>query len=252
MVIDTLNMKAQKAHALEAWGHQSEQIDDYTRRGLTEKYDTEDGRRLWMMVDPYAYRDRLTMPKLLINGTNDRYWTLDALNIYWDDLKGPKAVVYLPNAGHGLQEHREYALNGIAALFRHVVSGRTLPNLSWKHTDADDGRLRFEFGSSPSPKSARLWVATAPTRDFREARWDSSTLDIGNDRDDPQDVRGNGKKPASGIGNVVEISSFAITVTRDRPRSGFVAIFGDIEYEIDGIRYHLSTQIRQTGTGPGK
>jgi PhoPQ-activated pathogenicity-related protein len=220
MVIDTLNMRAQKAHALEVWGKQSDQINDYTRRGLTEKYDTELGHRLWMMVDPYAYRDRLTMPKLLINGTNDRYWTLDALNIYWDDLKGPKSVVYLPNAGHGLQEHRAYALDGIGALFRHVAAGRPWPRLSWKHSDTADGRLRLEVESSPAPETAQLWVATAPTRDFREARWNPTPLRI----DGP-----------SIVGEVA------------RPASGFVAIFGDLGYAGDGIRYHLSTQIRQAG-----
>ena len=61
------------------------------------------------MVDPYTYRDRLTKPKLLINGTNDRYWTLDALDLYWDELKGPKYVVELPNAGHGLKVNRDWA-----------------------------------------------------------------------------------------------------------------------------------------------
>ena len=55
------------------------------------------------MVDPYSFRDRLTMPKLLINGTNDRYWTLNALDLYWNELKEPKYVVELPNAGHGLE-----------------------------------------------------------------------------------------------------------------------------------------------------
>ncbi len=90
MVIDTLNMKAQKAHSIEVWGKFSEQIDDYTSRGLTDKFDDPDGARLWKMVDPYSYRDRLTMPKLMINGLNDRYWTLDALNIYWGELKGPE------------------------------------------------------------------------------------------------------------------------------------------------------------------
>jgi PhoPQ-activated pathogenicity-related protein len=220
MVIDTLNMKAQKAHSLEVWGKFSEQIDDYTSRGLTEKFDTPDGHKLWEMVDPYSYRNRLALPKLLINGTNDRYWTLDALNIYWDDLKGPKGVVYLPNAGHGLQENRHYALNGVGALFRHAVANRPMPDLSWTHSDAEDGGLRLQVRSSPEPKSARLWVARSDTRDFRDSRWEPTPMLIN--------------------GSVVkgEVA---------RPGLGFIALVGDLEYEVEGIPYHLSTQIRQTG-----
>jgi PhoPQ-activated pathogenicity-related protein len=213
-------MKAQKAHSLEVWGKFSEQIDDYTSRGLTDKFDTVDGHKLWEMVDPYSYRHRLGLPKLLINGTNDRYWTLDALNIYWDDLKGPKGVVYLPNAGHGLQEHREYALNGVGALFRHAVAKRPMPDLSWTHSDSEDGGLRLQVRSSPEPKSARLWVARSDTRDFRDSRWEPTPMLIN--------------------GSVVkgEVA---------RPGQGFIALVGDLEYEVEGIPYHLSTQIRQTG-----
>ena len=225
MVIDTLNMKAQKAHALEVWGRLSEQIDDYTSRGLTEQYDTERGRRLWELVDPYMYRNRLLMPKLLIFGTNDPYWTLDALNIYWDGLKEPKDVVYLPNAGHGLQPNRDYATNGVGALFRHVVSDRPLPKLTWSHRDAEDGRLRLEITSSPTPKSAKLWIASAPTRDFRKAHWESTPL------------------PLDGTTIVGEVG---------RPESGYIALLGDLEYEIDGVAYHLSTQVRQAGAGTEK
>jgi PhoPQ-activated pathogenicity-related protein len=229
MVIDTLNMKAQKAHALEVWGRQSEQIDDYTRRGLTEMYGTEAGDRLWRMVDPYSYRNRLDMPKLLINGTNDPYWTLDALNIYWDDLTGPKSVVYLPNAGHGLQEHRDYAFGGIGALFRHVAIGRPMPAFWWTHSDAADGRLRLEVTASPAPRSAQVWVARSETRDFRKARWESAPLTL----------------PADAAGKTL-VAAIA------RPETGFVALFGDLEFDDDGQGYHLSTQIRQVGPRPAK
>ena len=221
MVIPTLNMRAQNKHQLEVWGKYSEQIEDYTRRGLTEKIDMSTGTKLWHMIDPYSYRDRYTMPKLIINGTNDRYWTLDSLNVFWDDLPPPKWVVYLPNAGHGLQEHREYAIHGIGALFRHVVSGRPMPELWWRHVDGPDGALVLSFKSTPEPKSVQVWVARADTRDFREARWAPA----------PHEREKN----------------FVARVPK--PDKGYVALFADLGFEVDGLEYHLSTQIRESGTG---
>ncbi len=73
MVIDTLNMKAQGPYQLKSFGHYSEQIRDYTERGLVPTPETAEAQRLWAMVDPWVYRERLTMPKLMINGVNDPY-----------------------------------------------------------------------------------------------------------------------------------------------------------------------------------
>ncbi|MFO0952564.1 MAG: PhoPQ-activated protein PqaA family protein [Isosphaeraceae bacterium] len=225
MVIDTLNMKAQKAHSMEVWGKTSEQIDDYTSRGLTEIFDDPKGKTLWKMVDPYTYLDRLTLPKLLINGTNDRYWTLDALNIYWDELKGQKSVVYLPNAGHNLAVNRNYALTGVGAFFRHNVSNRPWPKMDWEHSDGDGGALRLTVKSTPEPKSAKLWVAKSDTRDFRDSTWEPT----------PMTVSGSVAKGET-----------------PRPSKGFIALVGDVEYEVDGFTYHLSTQVRQTDAKGGK
>ncbi len=145
MVIPTLNMKAQSQHQLDVWGKYSEQIEDYTRRGLTEQFDTPVGRQLWKLVDPYTYLDRIKIPVLQINGTNDRYWTLDSMNLFWDDIHAPKYVVYLPNAGHGLDQHREYATHGIAALFRHAATGRSMPKITWEPVrNTEDGSLTLK------------------------------------------------------------------------------------------------------------
>ena len=77
-------------------------------------------RRLWAMVDPWVYREKLTLPKMLIHGTNDPYWASDAMNIYWDDLKGDKLACCVPNAGHSLTPEEEPASRQLTIIERAI------------------------------------------------------------------------------------------------------------------------------------
>jgi PhoPQ-activated pathogenicity-related protein len=92
MVIDMLNMRVQTDWADKVYGKQSEQIRDYTDLHLLEKPDDPVMVKLRGWVDPYSYRQRYNMPKLLLLGTNDPYWTVDSLRHYWSELPGPKLI----------------------------------------------------------------------------------------------------------------------------------------------------------------
>lgn len=224
MVIVMLNLGEQGDNQLKVWGKYSEQIEDYVNRGLMTASKTGDGTKLWKMVDPYTYLDRLVKPKMLINGSNDRYWTLDALDLYWNDLKGSKYLVELPNAGHGLNKNRDWALNGVGAFFRHTATNRPMPQLKWSSSGSKGAdELTLSVQAEPAPKSARLWVATTGSRDFRESTWKPSPLTAGST------ISATAKKPA-GAQNL--------------------AAFIDLEYEVDGLPYHLTTSFFKTPMEP--
>jgi PhoPQ-activated pathogenicity-related protein len=222
LVIDTLNMKAQLPYQLRSFGKYSAMIGDYTRRGLVPMPDTPEAKRLWAMVDPWIYRDRIKQPVMIINGANDPYWTTDALNLYWDDLKNPKWVLYVPNAGHNLQQRkggesdRARALNTLAAFGYHQIHGGELPKLRWRHTDGC-GKLLVSVEATAAPRAARLWVVRAPTRDFRKGTWEEQPATIKGGR-----VQGEVTPPADGC----------------------LAFFAELDYEVNGLVYHLSTQMR--------
>jgi PhoPQ-activated pathogenicity-related protein len=179
MVIDMLNMSAQMKHQVATWGDYSEQIGDYTERGLQKHLSSDDGRDLVKIVDPYAYRRVLTQPKLLMFGTNDRYWPLDAANLYWDDLPGEKHLLYIPNNGHGLKDFPRI-IGSLAALHARAASGKELPKLRWQYENGD-GHLRLRVTSGEKPTKVQAWVASAPTRDFREAQWTSRPMQTDGD-----------------------------------------------------------------------
>lgn len=84
MVIDMLNIPAQTRLQHDTFGGLSDQIQDYEDIGFAERIDSDRGRELLEIVDPYRYRASPTQPKLILLGTNDRYWPLDALSAYWD------------------------------------------------------------------------------------------------------------------------------------------------------------------------
>jgi PhoPQ-activated pathogenicity-related protein len=218
IVIDTLNFRPQMKHQMATWGTYSEQIADYTSKGLVDVMEKQPEIPLWRWVDPYTYRSELKLPKLLINGTNDRYWVIDALNLYWDDLVGPKHVFYVPNAGHGLDGGRDAALTTLAVFAQHVATKKPLPKLTWLHDD-DGERMRLMVRSEAKPKSVRLWLARSDDKDFRPDRWNASELS------------------ANGDG--------AYVAHVDKPASGHIAYFGEATYTFGDVEYGLSTQIRQ-------
>jgi PhoPQ-activated pathogenicity-related protein len=225
VVIDTLNMRAQMPRQLQAFGDYSSRLTPYSSRGLLPIPETPEGERLLSMVDPWAYRDRLTMPKLIVNGTNDFYWATDALNLYWDGIPADKWVLYVPNAGHNLRrqdrpqpDQLNDLINGLAAFSRHQITGTSMPKVSWKHENVN-GNLRLSIAATPAPTGARLWIAQTPTRDFRTAGWSEHKVSLTD-----------GKI----VGEVTP------------PDKGHLAFFGELDYEIDGLRYHLSTQVRMT------
>jgi PhoPQ-activated pathogenicity-related protein len=218
IVIDTLNFRPQMKHQMATWGEYSEQIADYTSKGLVDVMEKHPEIPLWRWVDPYTYRSQLKLPKLIINGTNDRYWVIDAMNLYWDDLAGPKHVMYVPNAGHGLDGGRDAALTTLAVFAQHVAMGKPLPDISWLHDD-EGNRLRLAVRSNPTPKAVRLWVAHSEDKDFRPDRWNSTVVS------------------ANGDGEY--------TAHVEKPANGHVAFFADATYTFGPLEYSLSTQIRQ-------
>jgi PhoPQ-activated pathogenicity-related protein len=225
VVIDVLNMRAQMSRQVQTLGAYSSRLTPYSSRGLLPIPETPAGRRLLNMVDPWAYRDRLTMPKLIVNGTNDFYWATDALNLYWNELPANKWVIYVPNAGHDLRRQDRGSsdqtadlINGLAAFSRHQINGRPMPEVSWKHEDRD-GKLRLSIAANPQPIAARLWVAQTASKDFRAAKWTEQTANVSD---------------GMVVGEVTP------------PRTGHVAFFGELDYAIDGLKYQLSTQVRVT------
>ena len=215
IVIDTLNMPDQMKYQLEVWGSYSEEIGDYTVRGIQDHLGTEMGQNLVSIVDPYSYREQLTMPKLSVIGTNDNYWVLDAMNLYWDGLPDPKYVLYVPNSGHNLED-RERAISGLTGFYRFVASDRDLPSITWKHSQEND-RLQLHYKSDQKPVEARLWVAASINRDFRNATW----LSV----------------PAKLLDNGAFVGELILSPTH------YVAILGELIFMIDGQPCPLSTQV---------
>lgn len=174
MVFDVLNMEPQMEHQRASWGALSEQIADYSSRNLTQRLGTGAGERLTALVDPFSYRERITQPKLVIYGTNDRYWPVDSARLYWDELRGPRLPLYIPNQGHKLTDVRRI-LAGLNALHQYSARGQPLPDFGWDWQEKK-GRLALTMRASPEPTLVRAWVAHAPTRDFREAQWRSRLI----------------------------------------------------------------------------
>lgn len=213
-VYDNLDLTRQMEHQLEAWGDYSEQIEPYTTRNIPQRLKEESVRGLGTLVDPYTYRDKVTVPKLIVNGTNDRYWPLDALNLYYDDLVGEKYILYVPNKGHDVGDMKRIVGSWIA-FFRKVDGEIKFPKLSWDYQKKQDG-VELVVRSDIEPVKVVAWITESPTRDFRDAVWQELEM-------------------------AREDSIYRYILKK--PEQGYAAIFGEAVYKSGGPEFFLSTNV---------
>ncbi|KAF2959103.1 PhoPQ-activated protein PqaA family protein [Thermotoga sp. 38H-to] len=208
MVYDNLNIEAQLLHQKEYYGTYSEKLRDYQERGLFEILENDLGKRLLEIVDPYAMRLRLSLPKILVLGTNDEYWTVDSANLYVDDLPGETFLFYSPNDPHNLKNVKEI-IETLSSFFKMYPK---LPKVEFFYRD---GKIFVE--RIPEIVDAELWFARSKSRDFRKAVW----LRRG----------------------VEETDDSLIGVPPEKPEGFHQAYFLGVTLEINGLRMKLCSKM---------
>jgi PhoPQ-activated pathogenicity-related protein len=164
-VIDALNSEAITRHHFEAYGFFSTALNDYVNHKLfPDKVGTPEYQHILAIEDPYHYlkRERLKIPKFMINASGDQFFLPDNSQFYYDRIQGEKHIRYVPNAKHNLAGSD--AVESMLAFYEAVLNNRPRPVFSWKKQK--DGSLVVTV--KDKPKEVNLWQATNPkARDFR-------------------------------------------------------------------------------------
>ncbi len=216
MVINMINMPKSIPYHVESWGDYSIQIKDYVDLGIAQKTNTPEGKEIVEMIDPFSYREKLTMPKFIFSGTNDPYWPVDAVKFYFNQLPGENYLHNVANTGHGLGDKKQ-AMTALSAFFGETLQGKKYPTCSWEVKENQVVKLKVK--TSPDRLAGiLLWKADSEDRDFRDNQFVS------------EQIKMTGKE-------IVEI-------TIPYPKSGFRAFYVDLLYYApDGDIYSKSTQV---------
>lgn len=217
MVIDILNMPVNLDYQMKVWHRYSEQIDDYVKLGIPQTAHTKEGTALTEMIDPYAYRSKLTMPKLLIMGTNDEYWTVDAVKHYIGQIPGENFIHYVPNVGHDLGDKRQ-ALETLNSFFATTLMKQPYPACQWNVSTTKKGVALTVTTTADQLEDVTIWRANSADMIFQDEKWESQRLGISHKE--------------------------AVSLTEAYPASGYRAFYVDLTYKAPtGGTYTESTRM---------
>jgi len=178
MVIDVLNMPVNIDYQKKVWGDYSIEIEDYVKLGLAQELSSPSGKDLATMIDPYSYRKNLTMPKLIIMGTNDEYWPADAIKNYFYDIPGENYIHYEPNVGHEMGDGQG-VMKALNAFFNSVIYNKPQSLCEWQVSSDTSGTL-LTVKASPDLKKASLWICDSPDQDFRNDKYSGKEIQYQN------------------------------------------------------------------------
>lgn len=163
IVIDVLNLSVSMDHHYRAYGFYAPAVGNYSEQHhIMDWLGTPEMKALEQIEDPFNYRDRYTMPKLLLNAAGDQFFLPDSSQFFFNELPGQKFLRYVPNADHSLRGSDAY--ESLLA-WQYVIANRApLPKFTWKH--GAEGVLTVTTETKPT--QVVLWTGhNTAVRDFR-------------------------------------------------------------------------------------
>ena len=130
---------------------------------------TKEFEILMKYVEPYFFKEKFTMPKLLINAGSDEFFSTDSWRFYYDQLPGEKYLQYIPNVNHSL--NGRYLNENLFSFYTRIINGQSFPNIVW---EIKNDSLIAKVDSHQDYKVS-IWEANNKiTRDFR--LWEEGEL----------------------------------------------------------------------------
>ncbi len=162
---NNLNLEGQARLQKQNWGQLSTHWTQMVGINFEKQLQTPRGAALVRTWDPYSFCADIRVPKLLVDATNNDYWSLDSPSQFADRLNGPTNWLYFANAGHTMDRAVPTLLQTSALWIRRTLEKKPLENPTLSVGTASFG-LR-----APGASDGNIQVAWSESRDFRQAEW---------------------------------------------------------------------------------
>ena len=107
-------------------------------------------------------------------GSNDPYWTVDAVKNYIDEIPGTKFTAYSTNAGHDLDDE---AITSLEAFFHQTINGAKYPKFEYTSRQLEDCTMIDIKANKRLLKEVIVWEAVSENKDFRKCQFIPRTVD---------------------------------------------------------------------------
>lgn len=158
VVLDAINFVTVEHHEYRSYGGWSYALQDYVDMNITSRFDDPNMLTLQQYEDPYFYRDRLTMPKMIVNAVMDEFQQPDDTHYWWNDMPEPKHFIIAPNAEHSLATGILEVVPAIGAWALNNLLGEKIPTFSWK-IDDQTGQITATLDEVGVVYEANVWWA---------------------------------------------------------------------------------------------
>ncbi|CAI5529533.1 unnamed protein product [Closterium sp. Naga37s-1] len=158
---DLINFQPNMQHLLDSLGAVPILGRFYVDYNLTRFLHTPQLRHILSYTDPYFFRERLTMPKLLIAASNDEFFLMDDSYFYYNGLPPPTLLKIVANVDHMVIQKSYWAYDAaisFLASLLHVNSScaslpaSSRPSLTWtRPSTPTPAALIPHTTSSPDP-----------------------------------------------------------------------------------------------------